>query len=887
MRRLSGNEVRREFLSFFAKRGHAVIPSSSLIPKADPTLLFTNAGMVQFKDVFLGLEKRSYTRATSCQKCVRAGGKHSDLENVGRTARHHTFFEMLGNFSFGDYFKEQAIEYAWELLTVGFGLPPEKLWATIYQDDDEAFELWQKIAGLPEERIARMGEKDNFWTMGETGPCGPCSEIIIDQGPGAGCLRRECDITCGCDRYLELWNLVFMQFERCPDGSLAPLPKPSIDTGAGLERLSAVLQGVASNFDTDLLRPLIACVEELSARHYGEDKQADVSMRVIADHARAVTFLLSDGVLPSNEGRGYVLRRILRRGLRHGRLLGLEEPFLTRVSGRVIDLMKEAYPELEEAKERVATVTLHEEERFEQTLNLVLPKFIEHITKLKEKEGGYDILSGEDAFKFYDTYGLPLDFQQEIAEEQGIKVDEAGFYRELTNQREMARARWKASPLPTAPTFYRELSEGLRVEFLGYQTLEAEAKVVAIAKEGAPQECAGPGERVEIILDRTPFYAEGGGQVGDTGTLTGDDVLVEVLDAKSTLPGLTVHYGRVRRGTLIPGQTVLARVSLDKRKATAWNHTATHLLHAALRQVLGEHVKQAGSLVAPDRLRFDFTHFGPLRDRELEMVEELVNEKIYENLLVTIRHMDLEEALAAGALAFFGEKYGEKVRVVEIDDFSKELCGGTHVPATGEIGLFKLVDVGGIAAGVRRVEAVTGISLYEHIRRQERIQRRLEELLKTHRDEIPEKLEKLLTIGREKEREIARLKSLLAAKLADELLREARMVNGITVVAGRTEFLDQKGLRELADQIRARVKTGVVVLGTVADGRVQWLAAVTPDLVGRLHAGKLVQEVARITGGGGGGKADLAEAGGKDPGKLEQAIAAVVEIVKKLLVPVS
>jgi len=560
---------------------------------------------------------------------------------------------------------------------------------------------------------------------------------------------------------------------------------------------------------------------------------------------------------------------------------------MAKVSRRVIDLMKGAYPELEEAKERVVTVTLHEEERFEQTLNLALPKFIDHMMKLKEKERGYAVLSGEDAFKFYDTYGLPLDFQQEIAEEQDIEVDEAGFYRELTNQQEMARARWKASPLLTAPAFYRKLSEGLRVEFLGYQTLEAEAEVIALVKEGAPQECAGPGEEVEVILDRTPFYAEGGGQVGDTGTLTGDDVLVEVLDAKSTLPGLTVHYGQVKRGTLTPGQTVLARVSLDKRKATAWNHTATHLLHAALRQILGEHVKQAGSLVAPDRLRFDFTHFGPLRDRELEGVEELVNEKIYENLLVTIRHMDLEEALAAGALAFFGEKYGEKVRVVEIDDFSKELCGGTHVPATGEIGLFKLVDEEGIAAGVRRVEAVTGISLYEYIRRQERTQRRLEELMKTRLDEIPEKLEKLLTIGKEKEREIARLKSLLAAKLADELLREARMVNGIQVIAGRAEFLDQKGLRELADQIRAKVKTGVVVLGTVADGRVQWLAAVTPDLVGRLHAGKLVQEVARITGGGGGGKADLAEAGGKDPGKLEQAIAAVVEIVKKLLAPVS
>ncbi|MFN3477233.1 MAG: alanine--tRNA ligase, partial [Candidatus Methylomirabilales bacterium] len=559
MRRCEGSEIRRIFLSFFAKRGHTVVPSSSLVPKADPTLLFTNAGMVQFKDVFLGLEKRSYTRAASCQKCVRAGGKHNDLENVGRTARHHTFFEMLGNFSFGDYFKEEAIEYAWELLTVDFGLSPERLWATIFQDDDEAFELWQKIAGLPAERIVRLGEKDNFWAMGETGPCGPCSELVFDQGPGIGCGRPECDLTCGCDRYLELWNLVFMQYNRNPDGTLTPLPKPSIDTGAGLERLAAVLQGVASNFETDLLRPVIARVEELTEKRYGKDPKADVSMRVIADHARAVTFLVSDGVLPSNEGRGYVLRRILRRALRHGRLLGLEEPFLAKVSETVVTVMGEAYPELEATKTQVGRVLLAEEERFTRTLQVGLERVEELFQDLKGQ--GAEIVPGEAIFKLYDTYGFPLDLLQDLAQEQGFALDEEGFAQEMALQRKRAKAALllKAGDV-AAPEIYRDLSRRVSVQFTGYDRLEGEALVVALVKEGRPIETAGPGEEVEVILDETPFYAEAGGQVGDVGALIGEGVFCEVLDTKAPVPGLHVHRGRVRHGTLKVGAQVKARV---------------------------------------------------------------------------------------------------------------------------------------------------------------------------------------------------------------------------------------------------------------------------------------------------------------------------------------
>ncbi|MBI5167183.1 MAG: alanine--tRNA ligase [candidate division NC10 bacterium] len=878
---MSGSDVRRSFLNYFHSRGHTIVPSSSLVPKADPTLLFTNAGMVQFKDVFLGVEKRDYKRAVSSQKCVRAGGKHNDLENVGRTARHHTFFEMLGNFSFGDYFKEGAIEYGWEYLTVELGLPPGKLWATIYQDDDEAFQLWQKIAGLPGERIVRMGEKDNFWAMGDTGPCGPCSEIVIDQGEGVGCGRKECDIYCGCDRYLELWNLVFMQFDRSPDGKLTPLPKPSIDTGAGLERISAVLQGVKSNFEIDLLRPLIAFVGELSGNRYGEDAKTDVSLRVIADHCRATTILLSDGVLPSNEGRGYVLRRILRRGLRHGRLLGLEEPFMYRATGLVVDLMKDAYPELHETRDYVARLTLHEEERFAHTIQAGLSLFEDLLEGLQAK--GQAQIPGTEIFRLYDTYGFPLDLMQELAAEQGLMLDEAGFALEMEGQRAKAKAAWVGSGEVGVESLYKELASQVHIRFLGYETLEVEAPVLALVKKGTLIERAAQGEEVEVLLAETPFYGEAGGQVGDRGTLSAAGFYAEVYDTKLPLSGLTVHRVRVKNGEIAKGQAVRAKVDPGHRQATALNHTATHLLQAALRQVLGDHIKQAGSLVAPDRLRFDFTHFSPMSDRELERVEDLVNEKVRQNLPVKVGMSALEEALNRGAMALFGERYGDVVRVVEIPEFSLELCGGTHVQATGDIGIFKVVTEGGVAAGVRRIEALTGKAAYEYIRKEEETLEEAALLVKSRPAELPEKLERLLATLRERDKEIERLQSRLVTGSLARLLEGVQRVGGVQVVAAEVEAMEPKGLRELADALKARLGSGVIVLGSAGDSKVNWVAMVTPDLVSRLHAGRLVKEVAQVTGGSGGGRPDLAEAGGRDVNKLKEALVAVISIIRREL----
>jgi len=837
--------------------------------------------MVQFKDVFLGVEKRDYKRAASSQKCVRAGGKHNDLENVGRTARHHTFFEMLGNFSFGDYFKEGAIEYGWEYLTVELGLPAGKLWATIYQDDDEAFQLWQKIAGLPGERIVRMGEKDNFWAMGDTGPCGPCSEIVIDQGEGVGCGRKECDIYCGCDRYLELWNLVFMQFDRSPDGKLTPLPKPSIDTGAGLERISAVLQGVKSNFEIDLLRPLIAFVEELSGKRYGEDAKTDVSLRVIADHCRATTILLSDGVLPSNEGRGYVLRRILRRGLRHGRLLGLEEPFMYRATGLVVDLMKDAYPELHETRDYVARVTLHEEERFAHTIQVGLSLFEDLLEGLQAK--GQAQIPGTEIFRLYDTYGFPLDLMQELAAERGLMLDEAGFALEMEGQRAKAKATWVGSGEVGVESLYKELASQVHIRFLGYETLEVEAPVLALVKKGTLVERAAQGEEVEVLLAETPFYGEAGGQVGDRGTLSAAGFYAEVYDVKLPLSGLTVHRVRVKNGEIAKGQVVRAKVDPGHRQATALNHTATHLLQAALRQVLGDHIKQAGSLVAPDRLRFDFTHFSPMSDRELERVEDLVNEKVRQNLPVKVGMSALEEALNRGAMALFGERYGDVVRVVEIPEFSLELCGGTHVQATGEIGIFKVVTEGGVAAGVRRIEALTGKAAYEYVRKEEETLEEAALLVKSRPAELPEKLERLLTTLRERDKEIERLQSRLVTSSLARLLEGVQRVGGVQVVAAEVEAMEPKGLRELADALKARLGSGVIVLGSAGDSKVNWVAMVTPDLVSRLHAGRLVKEVAKVTGGSGGGRPELAEAGGRDVNKLKEALVAVISIIRREL----
>ncbi len=881
---LTGGEIRERFLRFFERNDHTVVASSSLVPADDPTLLFTNAGMVPFKGVFLGTDPRPYRRAASIQKCLRVSGKHNDLENVGRTARHHTFFEMLGNFSFGDYFKEGAIEYGWAFLTRELELPAERLWATIYKDDDVAFELWQRLAGLPTDRVVRLGDKDNFWAMGETGPCGPCSELIFDQGPTVGCGRPTCRIECGCDRYLELWNLVFMQYNRDASGTLTPLPKPSIDTGAGLERMAAVCQGVKSNFETDLIRPLIATVEELSQKRYGADEKDDVSMRVIADHARAVTFALADGVLPSNEGRGYVLRRILRRALRHGRLLGLDEPFLAAATDKVIDLMTDAYPDLPASRAHVARFTWIEEDRFGIVLREALPRLHDLIQNVKTQTAERAILSGSTLFELYDTYGVPRDLMDEIATEQSVECDWGGFETELRHQREKSRAHLKAfgDVQGVAEAFY-DLAKARRTVFLGYERLDLQASVVAVLADGKQVERIDAGQEGEVVLDQTPFYAEGGGQVGDTGYLRGEALIAEVLDTKRPLTGLIVHRVRVKRGDIRRGQRLLASVDVSRRDTTVKNHTATHLVHAALRQILGDHVRQEGSLVAPDRLRFDFRHYGPLSPAEIAQIEEMVNTKLWANQPVLVEEMRMDEALAKGALAFFGDKYGDDVRVVSIADFSIELCGGVHTKATGEIGLFKISHEAGVAAGVRRIEALTGPGAFQHLKREGEVLRESADRLKSKPLEVPEKVDRLFDSTRALEREVQHLRTKLGAEMAEELLKKATQVSGVTVVAGLAEWCDQRALRELADRLRAKIGSGVIVLATSSDGRVSWVAAVTPDLTSRLHAGKLVKEVASITGGSGGGRADLAEAGGKDPDKLDRALQLVPELVRRFL----
>ncbi|MFQ5846474.1 MAG: alanine--tRNA ligase [Candidatus Methylomirabilales bacterium] len=881
---MTGAEVRQSFLDFFASRGHAIVPSSSLVPRADPTLLFTNAGMVQFKDCFLGHEQRPYSRATSCQKCVRAGGKHNDLENVGKTARHHTFFEMLGNFSFGDYFKEAAITYAWEWMTVDLGLPPERLWATVYTDDDEAFQLWQTVAGVPTGRIVRLGEKDNFWAMGDTGPCGPCSEIVIDQGPEVGCGRPSCTIECDCDRYLELWNLVFMQFNRDAGGTLTPLPKPSIDTGAGLERIVAVVQGVVSNFDTDLLQPLITVVEELSGQAYGAKERDDVSMRVIADHARAVTFLQSDGIFPSNEGRGYVLRRIVRRALRHGKLLGLEGPFLARMTGRVVDLMKGQYPELEGTRDRVARETAAEEERFGHTLQMAIPRLEEAIAAAKGG-GQAQRLGGETLFKLYDTYGLPRDIVDEVAGEQGIECAWEDFDRELERQRDRARlhgAAWfkgaEVSPV------IQDLATSSATTFVGYDQMKVEAEVVAIVKGGQQTETVREGEEAEIILDRTPYYAEAGGQVADVGILAGAHGAANVLDVQRPLPGLAVHRVRVVRGTIRRGERLLAAIDEERRGLIVRNHTATHLIHEGLHRVLGDHVRQEGSLVAPDRLRFDFRHFGPLTASEIARLERMVNEQLWRNLPVVIEDgVPYEEAIARGARAFFADKYADRVRVVAVPGFGLELCGGTHARAIGEIGICKIGSESGVAAGIRRLEAYTGAGAYDFLLREEAALQESAEALKARPLELPERVDRLSRRGGELEQEIQRLRSRLAATVVEDLLNQVEIVEGFPVVRGRVEHFDQKGLRDLVDRLRTKLGSGVVVLGTVIEKRVGWVTGVTGDIMARLHAGHLVRELARMTGGEGGGRADLAEAGGKDPSTLDEALGRVPEVIRRLM----
>ena len=875
---MTGAELREKFLRYFEERDHARLPSSSLIPESDPTLLFVNAGMVQFKSVFTGEEKRPYTRATTAQKCLRVSGKHNDLENVGHTARHHTFFEMLGNFSFGDYFKEDAIAYGWDFLTKVVGLPKERLYVTVFREDDEAEGIWKRILGAGANPIIRLGEKDNFWSMGDTGPCGPCSEIHIDQGEALGCGRTGCGPECDCDRFLELWNLVFMQFDRDSSGRITPLPKPSIDTGLGLERLAAVVQGVESNWDSDLFQPLIRHIEQISGRECAGKDLDSVAIRVIADHTRAGAFLIADGVLPSNEGRGYVLRRILRRALRYGKFIDLHEPFMFDAARVVIDQMSPAYRELETHRVLIEKVILHEEERFLDTLARGLVLFEEEAARIAR--GGGRIISGEVAFKLYDTYGFPLDLTEDLARESGLEVDHAGFETEMQRQRHMARQAWDGGPVGEAQVLKQLVEQGARSKFTGYETLEDTGTVQVIVRDGHQVQEARAGDKIEVITDRTPFYGESGGQVGDKGFIRSDGNEIEISDTVRPLPELIVHLGTVKSGTFKVGERVDLTVRRDERLATMANHSATHLLQWALREVLGEHVQQRGSLVDAHRLRFDFTHFSPISREELQRVEDLVNEKVLANIPVSPRITSLEEAHALGAMALFGEKYGDIVRMISIGDFSRELCGGTHANRTGDLGLFKILSEGGIASGVRRIEAVTGREALAYLRAVEDELKSLADRLKGMRGELTRKLDKLLDEKKAREREIEALKAKLAKGVTTDILEGVQEMNGVRVLAKVVEGVrDPKELREYADRVREKLGSGVALLGARSDGKALLIALVTKDLTHRFHAGNLVKKAAAMLGGSGGGRPDMAQAGGPDVVCLDQALETVVDYV--------
>ncbi|MBT2971180.1 MAG: alanine--tRNA ligase [gamma proteobacterium symbiont of Ctena orbiculata] len=867
-------DIRKAFLDYFAEHGHEVVASSPLVPQNDPTLLFTNAGMVQFKDLFLGREKRGYQRAASSQRCVRAGGKHNDLENVGYTARHHTFFEMLGNFSFGDYFKRDAIKFAWGFLTETIGLPPHKLWVTVYQEDDEAAQIWLDEIGIDKSRFTRIGDKpggkryesDNFWSMGDTGPCGPCSEIFYDHGEGIwggppGTAEED------GDRYIEIWNLVFMQYNRDSDGVLTALPKPSVDTGMGLERLAAVLQDVHSNYEIDLFVHLIETAAKLTGCGNLEEK----SLRVIADHIRSCAFLIVDGVLPSNEGRGYVLRRIIRRAIRHGYMLGVKEPFFHKLVGALCDEMGAAYPELPAQRSQVEKVLRLEEERFAQTLEQGMKILEETISELDGKT-----IPGEIVFKLYDTYGFPRDLTADIARERELTIDQSGFDAAMAAQRERAQA---ASQFGTAQSVDLEL-EG-ETAFSGYDRLEDQGQVVAILRDGEAVPTLQQGESGMVFLDNTPFYAESGGQVGDQGVFEGGGLLFEVEDTQKQGGEHYAHIGKLEEGSLAVGDKVTAQVNAYTREATALNHSATHLLHAALRQELGTHVTQKGSLVDAERLRFDFSHFEPITREQLQMIEQLVNRQIRHNHQVDTQLMSLDQAKDSGAMALFGEKYADQVRVLSMGDFSTELCGGTHVNAVGDIGLFKITSESGIAAGVRRIEAVTGQRAIEWMEADEERVQRIAEMIKSGRDEIEDRLGQLLERNRRLEKELEQLKGKLASAAGSDLASGAIKVGEVNVLAAALDGADAKSLRETMDQLKNKLGSAVILLAAVAGGKVSLVAGVTKDLTAQLKAGDLVKLAAEKVDGKGGGRPDMAQAGGSNPDALPQALAVVETWVRE------
>ncbi|MCL6639293.1 MAG: alanine--tRNA ligase [Firmicutes bacterium] len=865
---MTGSEIREKFLKFFESKGHKILPSASLIPVNDPSILWTAAGMVPFKPFFTGAAKPEFLRVTTCQKCIRT----PDIESVGRTARHHTFFEMLGNFSFGDYFKESAIPWAWEFVTEHLKLDPEKLWITIYTDDDEAFEIWNRVVGVPAGRIVRLGKDTNFWEIG-VGPCGPCSEIYVDLGPERGCGSPECGVGCDCDRFLEIWNLVFIQFFRDEEGNYSPLENKGIDTGMGLERTASVIQNVRTNFDTDLLREIMDYTAGLFNLKYGRDDKIDVALKVIADHCRAITFAVTDGALPSNEGRGYVIRRLLRRAYRFGRLLGARGPFLHEVAGAVIRQMATAYPELPERREHVLQVILTEEERFGSTL----AQGTEMLNRIiaDAKAGGQPLLRGADAFKLYDTYGFPLELTQEMAAEQGLEVDVEGFGEAMEEQRRRARsARQETEYISERDVLFREVREEVgETNFVGYHTLETKASVQAIFVDGEKVKSAEAGVEIEFILDVTPCYAESGGQVSDHARVVSTDLAVEVYEVRKPVENLFVHRGKVKSGVFKTHDPVTVIVDGERRAAICRNHSATHLLHKSLQEVLGDHVNQAGSLVEPERLRFDFTHFSAVTPEELRRVEEKVNRVVLANLIVDAFETSLDQARAMGAAALFGEKYGERVRVVRMGDYSMELCGGTHVRSTAEIGLFKLTGESSVGAGLRRVEAVTGAGALRYVEAKEEQLREIAGLIKAPSQEVVRRVESLLNTIKELESENEALLAKLARYQVHDLLSGVKDVRGVKVLAGQVTAPDMDSLRGMVDLLRDRLGSGVIVLGSAAGDRVNLVAALTKDLVSRgLHAGKLVKELAAVVGGGGGGKPELAQAGGKDPSRLKEAL---------------
>jgi len=876
---MKGKEIREAFLKYFESKGHTIVPSSSLVPYNDATLLFTNAGMVQFKDVFLGVEKKPYSRAVSAQRCLRAGGKHNDLDTVGRTARHHTFFEMLGNFSFGDYFKRDAIAYAWEFLTEVLELPKEKLYITVFEQDDEAYELWHEIANVPYEKIYRIGAKDNFWAMGDTGPCGPCSEIFFDRGEKYGCDAEVCGIgSCDCDRWMEIWNLVFMQYNRDEEGNLTPLPRPSIDTGMGLERVTSVMQEQDSNYDTDLLFDLIHEVEKLCGKSYDKGA-AGFPFRVIADHARSCSFLIADGVMPSNEGRGYVLRRILRRACRLGRTLGLTEPFLYTLVPAVQKSLGDAAPELAEKGDMVQNIIKLEEERFNTTLTdglLVADQMVK-----ATKEAGSDTLSGNDAFMLYDTYGFPLDLTKDIVDEQGLKIDEAGFEAAMAEQRRRSKESRKEGQEWNETVNLLNLLTGVAAtEFVGYSDLKAEAAVKAIIVNGEKCESAGIDAEGYIVLDKTPFYAESGGQLGDKGVIGNTDGVLEIKDTQKLPGGIYLHSFKVKSGCVITGKVVACEVDFEKRMDMARNHSCTHLLQQALRDCLGEHVHQAGSYVGEERLRFDFTHFAPMTAEEIQQVEDAVNNAILANLPISCAEMDIETAKKSGAMAIFGEKYGDTVRVVSMGEYSKELCGGTHCRATGQIGSFKILSEAGIGAGQRRIEALTGRNALNYYKHQHETILAAANILKTNEDGLLKKAEALVAENKALQKELEKAESAKAAGSTNELLNAAPEKQGISIICGLVAASDMNALRQSVDMLRDKKPNSVIVVAAPTEDKVNIVAACSKEAIAAgLNAGQLAKEFAVCCGGNGGGRPDMAQAGGKEPDKA----AATVEKIKEMI----